>query len=654
MRYAAPLAAILAFFIPSAHGQMLRSDSDARYVHRLTLYDHDGRAIDPAAPNAAPYSPRATCGKCHDYTSISHGWHFSAASGGASTRVGQPWIFADSRIGTQIPLAERNWPGAYSAFQVGLSPRQFVKQFGRHLPGGGIGEPDDATRKSGQEAVRWSISGALEIDCMMCHSSGTEHDPAEMARQVEAENFKWAPTAAAGLGTVRGEARKLPEDFDPDAPPSPDHPDRALPTIVYNKSRFDADNRVLFNVTREPPAERCLFCHTNRAVGAAAEPHWLSDGDVHLAAGMTCTACHRNGIDHRMLRGDGRTVGNEPEWAAAAFSCSGCHLGTDSPANSANSGSTSTSAPASAPAASSSVTNAVAPGTTPRGNFAAAPRPVHAGLPPIHLEVLTCTACHSGPYPAQRTTDVQTSRAHALGIGSKTRGAADWPRIVEPVFAETPDRKLAPHRLIWPSFFAKQAGAQLVPLPLEMVRKAFPNQAAAPTSKPAERETFLAPETIRAVLGKLAADAKPAVGEQIVYLTDGRIWSLDPQGALKGDTDSKVRLQENCYLWPLAHDVRPASQALGARGCTDCHRESNPIQTAIVLGDLADQFQSGQPGGRIFALSDANALRPHLELPMPDLTFKPLMLVVGWLGCGFLLLAIVARAVDVMQRTARR
>ena len=31
------------------------------------------------------------------------------------------------------------------------------------------------------------------------------------------------------------------------------------------------------------------------------------------------------------------------------------------------------------------------------------------------------------------------------------------------------------------------------------------------------------------------------------------------------------------YLWPIAHDVRPAAQSLGIRYCTDCHGTDAPF-----------------------------------------------------------------------------
>jgi formate dehydrogenase subunit gamma len=37
-------------------------------------------------------------------------------------------------------------------------------------------------------------------------------------------------------------------------------------------------------------------------------------------------------------------------------------------------------------------------------------------------------------------------------------------------------------------------------------------------------------------------------------------------------------------LWPLAHEVRPEEQSLGAAGCTECHAEDAPFFEAIMAG----------------------------------------------------------------------
>jgi len=61
--------------------------------------------------------------------------------------------------------------------------------------------------------------------------------------------------------------------------------------MTYDKTKFDAEDKVLFNVARKVPNNRCYYCHTSLEVGPSAPPRWQHDGDVHLVKGMTCTDC---------------------------------------------------------------------------------------------------------------------------------------------------------------------------------------------------------------------------------------------------------------------------------------------------------------------------------------------------------------------------
>ena len=457
--------------------QFPRTDSRAPYVHRITLYDHDGAAIDPDDALAGPYSPRMTCGKCHDYVAISHGWHFNAASGEVSAgRPGEPWILLDSRTADALPVSGRGWPATLTPQQAGLTDWQFVLRFGHHLPGGGYGEPDDSRVAGAPERDRWRISGRLEIDCMFCHSADQQHDPAEAARQIEQQNFRWAPTAALGLAMVRGAAKDLPDDWDPLMPPNPNYPEQAGPRLVWDKSRFDPDDRVLFNIVRKPPSERCYFCHSFREVGQPAKPAWQISQDVHTAAKLACVECHRNGIDHMITRGYPGEAKDRAAPAAAAFSCEGCHLGVDG---------------ASDPELA-------------LGGHLAAPHPQHRGLPPLHFEKLACTACHSGPRPQTHPRRFQTALAHGLGLASRDRKDDLPPVIVGPVFLRQRDGRIAPHRLLW---------------------------------------------------------------------------QVRPGGTGLGTQEHP--LPQPC-AWPIAHDVRPAAQSLGAGGCQDCHARDAPIYFGCV------------------------------------------------------------------------
>jgi len=552
---------------------VLLTDSRAPYVHRISLYDRDGEVISP--DDGRPYATTATCGKCHPVGRIAHGWHFNAGETGIDPgRPGEPWVYTDVATGTQLPISARGWPGTLTPQQVGLSDWQFVLRFGHHMPGGGLGAPELArdtadtaeapvvgentadTAVPPGELVRWEISGTLEIDCLICHSADQRHDPAEQARQIEKQNFKWSPIAALGLGVVRGEARKLPDDFDPFMGANPDRPDQVPPSVTYDKSRFDPDDRVFFNVTRRPSPNRCYFCHSFRTIRQSSpgqstsdehEPaHTNGDIDVHLTSGMICVDCHRNGIDHRISRGyDGDPAAVTD---SAPLTCRGCHLGS-------------------------------APPQLGRDAYAGrggAPYPLHKGIPPVHFEKLTCTTCHSGPWPSDSAVRFQTAMNHGLGLPTRTRSERDAPTILGPIFARQPDGRIAPHRMLWPAFWGVLEGGAIKPLPIETVERA----AAKPAKRDKRREhdpmSPLSDEDIRMLFKQLGGQVSGGVS--LVYVCDGLVHSLNEDGHLVARPHEDARP----YLWPIAHDVRPASQALGARGCSDCHAPDAPIYFGSV------------------------------------------------------------------------
>ncbi len=585
---------------------LLRTDSLAPYVHRLTLYDHDGAAIDPTQDDAPPYSPRMTCGKCHPYDRIAGGWHFNEprpdAFGG---RSGEPWLLTDPATGTVLPLSGRGWPGAFAPEAVGLSEWQFVLRFGRHLPGGGYGEPDGERRRAAPEAARWRVSGALEIDCLVCHAAAMHHDPAERARQVEAQNFRWAATVAAGLAVVRGEARKAPDDWDPEAPPDLDRPDRSGPRLVYDRARFDPDQRVLFDLTRRPPAERCYFCHTVREVGVEEERELRAGRDVHLAAGLACTDCHRNELDHHIVRGYGAAAAPERELLGgnAALSCEGCHLGTSGGA-------------------------ALGPDVA---GMHGAPYPQHRGLPPLHFEKMTCTACHSGPWPDMTARRFQTALAHGLGLASRERRDTDPPLILAPIFGRGADGRIEAQRMVWPAYWGRLEGERITPLLPETVRKlagaALPRVAKDPPPPPTD-------EQIAAVLAALGR-AEGAAGEA-VYIRDGRLYRLGADGGL---VVTHGHPGAAAYRWAVGHDVRPASQSLGIGGCTDCHVDGAPI----VFGYAATQ-PAGPGALRMFELRGED---PRLvEAWAAGFAWRPVFKVFAFACVGVMTLVLLHGGLD--------
>ena len=145
--------------------------------------------------------------------------------------------------------------------------------------------------------------------------------------------------------------------------------------MTYDKTRFDAEDKVLFNVAG--CQARCSSVAPFNSVGPDVA---LAALGMHLVKGMTCTDCHRESIDHmttRVMSGNGGIADASLETLPAG--------------------------------------DVIWRRRTPRrrrriwGKLGS-PRPEHRGLPAIHLRS-SRTACHSGPWPSLKPGFVQTSMA---------------------------------------------------------------------------------------------------------------------------------------------------------------------------------------------------------------------------------------------------
>jgi hypothetical protein len=505
--------------------------SRSKAVHLLRLYDRDGHLILPDDAPPMPYSTRTTCGKCHTYDRIRHGFHFNAADTGAvAGRAGEPWILVDPRAGIQVPLSYRGWHGTLLPKQMGMTSLQFLKTFGRHYPGGGVGENEG--QQEAADFLRWEVSGPLEVNCQSCHNADPGASPAEYGLNVMRQNFGWAATAGGGFATVQGSAGDMPDNFDLYGAVPPEASDKLPPTVHYQKSKFDRSGKVLFQVPREIPAEQCAFCHSTKSAAPEKKERWERDGDVHLAAGMLCVDCHRNGLDHLMVRGYEGEMRDSIHAADGSLTCRGCHLGESNGAEVAA--------------------------------RRRAPRPEHAGIPPVHFDRMTCTACHSGPAPANQAGFMKTSRAHALGMPKASRDDDALPHLFGPVFARLEGKFTASYAM-WPAYWARRRGSETIPFRPETVRPVIAALFAGDTTRIPARWTALRDSDVVAVLGILGK-LDTAAGAP-VYITGGEVLSLSRTGTLVHEEASSAAP----YLWPMAHDVRPKGQALGAKGCADCH-----------------------------------------------------------------------------------
>lgn len=605
MAYAALFCLISAWPAAAATDSNFLGDegdgSRAVPVHLIPLIDEEDEKITPADEPLLPFSMRQSCGSCHDYEKISKGWHFNATEPNiAPGRPGQPWIFVDASTATQLPLSYRTWPGAFRPEQLGLTSWKFVQLFGRQMPGGGAGELDS---DNPDEMVRGFVSGKLEINCMACHDADPAHDQAEYALQIARQNFRWAAAATCGFASVSGSARNMPNNYDPLMPQPLDDPRMIPPTVRYHKNAFDHKNQVFFDVVRKVPTERCYFCHSNHDINKEGLGKWAADEDVHLAAGLTCVDCHRNGLDHNITRGYENEASVSKNPLAATSSCESCH----------------------------------------KEGRLGAPVPEHLGIPPMHFDKLTCTACHSGPRPEQKTLRTKTSRAHGLGILNINKSNDVLPHVIFPVFAKQQSigaaylggelfvlkgsGKIGPHKLIWPTFWASLKDQKVTPINLEIVRPIVSKTIDDEKLPPSGDWPTLTAEQIEKALKLL----KTTEGEA-VYICGGKLYRLNDKGELIATEHDAAKP----YLWPIAHDVRPVMQSLGVRRCEECHSTDAPFFFAEVEVDTPIASEKGA----VKKMIEFQQLRPvYTKLFAFSFIFRPFLKVVAL--CSSAILAAV-------------
>lgn len=597
------VAVCLNLAMGSDDSRFSKTNSRSQYVHWIDLYDANDKRIDPTAETAPPYSPQFTCGRCHDYKAIVSGHHFSAPDKAVSAgRPGEPWIWTDARTGTQIPLSYRAWTGTYDPGSLGISSRDFVLKFGHHLPGGGPGEmvpevPEKAETEGDEkaeeskeaiEAKRWKLSGMLNVDCMICHGNNHAFSQEAWWNQIQDENFAWASTVALGIGNVEGKVAALKDDFDPAT--AGEDSKQKLPVMSYNLERINGEKKVFFDVIRKPANNACYYCHSTYPVGEHAPADWTRDEDVHVRAGFACADCHSNGIAHHTVRGyedEAHPTGED----VSTLSCRGCHLNDDH-----------------------------------GGGRMGAPKPMHKGLPPLHFDRLSCTACHSGSELEGQAELLQTSLAHALGLPSHESGEIP-PGIKAPVMVRE-GGKLYPHRAVWPAFWGQMAGDEITPLNPDAVydatRKTFRVRRGSSLAD-AVLDVKLSSSDKKEVLGEdrakvkdeeLTEEEKAKLDELIatkarenwqeklvgglnaikeivseegaepVFVSAGKVYRLSGEDAV----ETFEHKAAEPYMWKFAHDVRPARQSLGVKGCYDCHTLGAPLfnSTVTAVGQTPD------------------------------------------------------------------
>ena len=576
------------------------------------LYDESGKVIDPVRGINIdrPYSPKQTCGTCHDYNKTTEGFHFQQGRGEKPPALIAErclWVTSPGNYGgnwcSPAPLYR------HLATKKNESPRiidmtsfDFVVSCGSCHPGGGPLEYDrDGYRydsvmtdlssnmiSSGENNLdgdyykaQWDKSGVLEADCFLCHMP--EYNFSVRNQQISKLNFRWAATAGSELAVVTGAVKE------------------GKPVKVsYDKSRFDEDGKLSPHIVREPRTEACLNCH--------AKPGWKKRGanfrarsDVHLAAGLKCIDCHPAGERAEDSRIKGKDVhqigkGDDPgghvrdDLDNTCRDCAYCH----------------------------------------EKGYLNAPIAKHNWLPPLHMEKIACQTCHI-PQRTVKAALFQASDVFNPGTKIPEKGKylwtfygpdmKYWNHYGELEMMGYDDKPTDPYRPVLARYKEKI-------YPVNRVHSAWPGieiQGKTRLAQPLMSDVYKMwvifkadtttypelslitddngdgvieinrPQEIDALITSLTMHLRktgyPLEGKRVVWVSNDRVYS-------SGREYREIPME----LWEASpygnvhkysHDVYPAKAALGINGCGDCHSRTSQFFLASVVKRPFDE--KGRP-----------------------------------------------------------
>lgn len=606
--------AFLAVFAIAAFWRSAAAQEPARGVcPPFHLRDEQGAVINPVTgENAgAPYSPKQTCGACHDYDLITEGFHFTQGAGEEPTPDQAErcqWASTPGNYGgtwcSPAPLYRYLSPKHNeSAAEMDMTSFSFLtagcavchpgggsaeydrdgKRYDRWMadPASGFTSGGDNNFDGDYFKARWTESGVLEADCLLCHLPG--YDFKARKKQLDALNFRWAPTTGAGLASVTGTV----------AEGSP-------VTVVYDASKFNADGTLSPHIVREPRNETCLACH--------AKPGWKKRGanfhartDVHLRAGLRCVDCHPAGskaVDerirgkevHQFGKGDDPGGHVRDDLDNTMRDCADCHS----------------------------------------TGYLGAPIAKHRGLPPLHLDKIACQTCHI-PQRAVKAalnvaSDVFNPGARIPDPGKhlwtfygpdmaywnhygdlEMMGYADKPTDpYRPVLARY-DGKIYPVNRVhnaWPAIESEGEEGLMQPRMGDVYKmwtahqkdpSAYPTLATITDDNDDGVVEVNRPEEIDALIASISemlqTNGYPMDGKRVVWVMNDRVYTSGAEYRTVPMQAWEASPYANVHKY--SHDVYPAAAALGSNGCTDCHSPDSGFFFASVVRYPFDE--TGQP-----------------------------------------------------------
>ncbi|MFB0555044.1 MAG: hypothetical protein ACETWQ_17190, partial [Phycisphaerae bacterium] len=141
---------------------------------------------------------------------------------------------------------------------------------------------------------------------------------------------------------------------------------------------------------------------------------------------------------------------------------------------------------------------------------------------------------------------------------------------------------------------------------------------------------------------KALGELQKVVKGEAVYICGGKLYSLKIRRTAVLVSYEHFAAQP--YLWPIAHNVRPAAQSLGVRYCTDCHATDAPflfgdvtIDSPIVAGREAKKMVEFQGINPFYAWAFAFSF-----------VFRPMMKYICLGSCAILAIVLLLYALKAL------
>ena len=556
--------------------------SQDSFHKKIVLKGFDGSPL--AFESKIPYSPKKTCGGCHNYDQITNGYHFQQGRTDGTGKIvisdtfdpKYPWNLSSGLYGkymvASMDLSQLAKKLNQHSSEIDKSSFSFVQNCGGCHPGGGWGEYDrsgrlyydEENRKFGYEdsegsplldgdytpcsngnayyGAPWDQSGVSEADCLICHLKGYQWK--ERGATLKGKFFKYGPTVGAGWANI-----KISQDESGNS-----KVDEV--TVDYPKKEMADFENLHLQIVRRPPDENCWSCHA-MADGNRRGRQWNPEKDVHKAKGLHCLSCHPSDKEHNFAKGETlhQTIRNDLNHNM--HSCEDCHY---------------------------------------KGKDKEAPRYKHP-FSPRHLKLIACQTCHI-PFlttPADLVYEYASTGKPLVYDTSKFLSN-------DPLDPQRPVPGADPN--IWYPAITKWKG-RIVPVkslavsywgdldPKTNVVKPIPLWKIQELKKPPLKDDngdgipeVNSLDEIKAFLKVLKGDDKfgNPVALHPVLMKGGFLYQLDK----KGKVEKIKHEQAEVIDFSLSHNVTSGPDVIGARGCKKCHSKNSSFFLRKVLIDPYD------------------------------------------------------------------